>query len=296
MTKDEMLAKMKAPGDMRGTGCYGVIQILVTTRCDGGQCSNCTQMIPHRKKADMSLVNVAAALESVRDYPGIVGIMGGNPCLHPQFPEICRLTAEILPDMSRRGIWANRLNGHGSAVSRTFGYFNFNVHGSRAAADEMRRDVPRARVWGETDPSMHGGVMLDMSDIVPDESARRELIAGCDINQRWSPAVCEIDGQAVAFFCEVAAAWSAVTGDNCGMPVAPGWWRRPMAAFAEQAETCCHHCGVPLRLAGRADSEKTDDVSKSTAAMFGRRSRKAVLHSGIDAQSRELTDYQKLRG
>jgi hypothetical protein len=38
---------------------------------------------------------------------------------------------------------------------------------------------------------------------------------------------------------------------DVGLPVTPGWWRKPMADFEQQVNTCCHHCAVPLRRHGQ---------------------------------------------
>ncbi|HBH49730.1 MAG TPA: hypothetical protein DDX98_13885, partial [Bacteroidales bacterium] len=255
MNIEEALYKMKAPNERRGPN-FGVMQILITTRCDLGNCSNCTQMIPYRKKQDMCLRNFEKALKSVRNYPGIIGIMGGNPCLHKKFREISKIFSNIIPDKKRRGLWTNNINGHGELIQEIYGYFNFNVHGNHKHAKEIIKHIPDARVWGLNVPSLHGGVLVDMSDVVKREEDRWKLIAECDINQKWSPAMAEIDGQLVGYLCEVMAAMEQVrfntSRKNCGFLVEkePNWWKHPMKKYKKQVETFCHHCGVPMRIKG----------------------------------------------
>jgi len=297
MTKNQCLKNMKAPGDMRGTAIYGVMQILVTNRCDGGMCSNCTQMLPYQHgHEDMTPENFLLACESLIDYPGVVGMMGGNPCLHPQFDELCDIMAEVLPNRAKRGIWTNNLNGHGKIVNETFGYYNFNVHGNAKAGEEMRDTCKQAKVWGEELHSLHGAVMVAMSDLVPDKDTRYKIISSCDINQRWSPAIVQRNGKLKGFFCEVAAAWSAVYNDKAGVKIVPEWWKMSMDRFATQVERYCHGCGCALRLKGHYDYEKKDDVSHSTQQLAEQANREHVNHSERDSEARELTDYQRLRG
>ena len=72
-----------------------------------------------------------------------------------------------------------------------------------------------------------------------------------------------IRGELRGFFCEVAGAMASLHADNpdwagsgqqmadIGVKIERGWWRKPMAAFERQVNTCCHHCAVPLRRPGQ---------------------------------------------
>jgi len=297
MTRDEALKKMKAPGDERGKACYGVMQLAITSHCDGGRCSNCTQLLAYRQPRHMRLENALAAIDSVADYPGVIGIFGGNPCLHPDFEKISRHLAEVIPDRRRRGLWTNNMNGHGDLIGEVYGYYNINVHGNVGAAAAVRRDLPGVTVWGErAGESVHGAVLPDLAAVLPSEADRWALIAECDVNQRWSPAIVELGGRAKGFFCEVAAAWADVCGHRSGVKIAPGWWRRPMADFAAQVDRYCHGCGVPLRMAGRPDSDRKDDVTAGEREqMAARENRLGEVVNAESGRCRELTDYMRLR-
>lgn len=301
MTRAECLRRMKAPGDKRGDACYGVMQIVITNRCDLGACANCTQLIPHQdRRIDMSLDNARRAIDSVADYPGVVGIFGGNPALHPQFRAISEHLAAAIPDRARRGLWANNLAGHGDVVRRVYGYFNLNVHGNNNWAAEMHDALPGVKVWGEPTAtsdgsSVHGPVAVALSDVLPRAAERWAAIAQCDVNQRWSPAVAQlVDGELCGFFCEVAAAWASLVGcaEAVRVPVEAGWWRAPMAAWAGQVDAYCHTCGVPLRLAGRPDHDQVDDVSDYWRA---RLAPARCVDARLEDRARELTDYMGLR-
>lgn len=303
MTRTECLKLMKAPGDKRGDACYGVMQIIITNCCDLGTCANCTQFCPYAcRRYFMSLDNVRDAIDSVAEYPGVIGIMGGNPCIHPHFDAISEHLARVIPDKARRGLWTNNFNGHGDRIANTYGYFNLNAHGNKLWAAEMNDAVPAAKVWGMDTPSMHAPVAVSMRDMALTKSRRHDLIATCDINQRWSPAITEIKGYARGYFCEIAAAMAHVLNHppETGVEIVPNWWRRPMENFAHQVDTYCHDCGAPLRLKPVPDSTQAETVSDTwlgtLAANNYPRADRAVLIDQIPADRvAEMTDYQQLR-
>jgi len=289
------MRKMKYPGQKRGDGCYGVIQIIITNHCDIGQCSNCTQLICHqRNRFCMKLDNVKRAIDSLIDYPGVIGIFGGNPCIHPQFKEITAYMKERIPDKKRRGLWTNNFRGYGKIIVDTYGYMNLNVHTNKEAQMEMAEHIdPATPIWGTT-PSHHAPVLVSPIDFGIEESQRYDLIANCDVNQRWSPAVTEHDGELFCYLCEVGAAFAGMTEETqYGMPFTPTWWKHPVIDFQDQL-CFCHNCGVPLKMKGHNDVEFVDDISRSYQ-MVGNRRQKRVVHTSLDSTIDEATDYQGLR-
>jgi len=285
---------MKKPNDVRGD-LYGVFQILITTKCDGGNCSNCTQYIPYRKNEDITLENFKKALSSIASYNGIIGIFGGNPCLHPEFDKITEYLTQVIPDKRRRGLWTNNINGHGELIQKSYGYFNFNVHGNHKHAEEMRRRVPSAKIWGLNKQSEHGAVAVDISDFIEDYDERQEIIEQCDINRRWSPAIMQINGELKGYFCEVAGAMDAVFNKNVGLEITKDWWKKDISYYQKQINECCHHCGVPLKLSGSIDKEQTDTLSRSTIHIAEKNNRKHIQIETTENKAKELTDYMGLR-
>ena len=85
-----------------------------------------------------------------------------------------------------------------------------------------------------------------------DRDERLRMIGNCDVNQNWSAMIGVFRGQLRAWFCELAGAQSILHQNNpdypdTGLPVTPGWWNHPMAAYTEQVKKHCHECGIPLR-------------------------------------------------
>jgi len=217
-------------------------------------------------------------------YFGVVGMFGGNPAMHPKFDVLCRILRENVP-FNQRGLWCNNPVGKGKIMAVTFdtSISNLNVHEDRAAYDEFVRDWPASKkvLKGLDGDSRHSPPYVAMSDVIDDESKRWELIADCDINKYWSAMMCVVNGNLRAFFCEIAAAQAMLHQNNTnwrgtgkpmpdtGLPVTAGWWKKPMADFAEQVHIHCHACGIPLKGFGAlANSGPAEQFSEVHAAIM----------------------------
>lgn len=292
---------MLAPIDKLNSRVNDVMQIVVTTACTL-QCSNCTQLLPFRKDyRHMGLDCFRAAVESLRDWPGVVGIFGGNPCNHPKFAEICKILTEVIPQQRRRGLWSNDLLSHGEIAKQTFypeGRFNLNAHSIQGAAAKIETFLPgRLIAKSDTTQATHAAILIDRRDYgMPDADwvAARE---SCDINQKWSGAIVERDGAPFGYFCEVAAALDGIRGENHGVPAQAGWWKHSIGAlgFQDQIRKCCDAgCGVPLRVFGRKDNEELFDISPSFAGFQNKRG-VSVVRMELEKRVRESTDYMGVR-
>jgi hypothetical protein len=286
-----------APHEKYRQGKNDTIQIIVTHACNLA-CSNCTQLLPFRRDARfMSLDCFRTACESLRDWPGIVGVFGGNPCTHPHFPQLCEIISEIIHP-AHRGLWTNNLMKHGEIAAKTFrhGRLNLNAHADEGAAREIDRWFPgRLIESSRSRPSWHSPILLDRRDFGVSDDEWTQQRENCDINQRWSAAIAERDSKPYGYFCEVAAALDGIRGENHGIPCEPGWWQRPMAEFDYQVGGCCDRgCGVPLKGLGHLDREDTFDISPAwTDATAKPRGKVLVqLHEAMPEQTEQPTDYQ----
>ena len=276
MDQQTALSKMVSPG-MRRPGAYrgGIIQIHITRACDMS-CYNCTQGSNLAGKVPMIPLELfSKAVDTLKDYFGVVGIFGGNPALHPQFGELCRILSEKIP-YERRGLWCNHPKGNGKIMRETFNpsVSNLNVHLSQEAYDEFKRDWPESMPFGLHKDSHHSPVFTALKDLVSSEEERWELISNCDINKNWSSMIGVFRGELRAWFCEIAGAQSMLHQyeadyPDTGVPVENGWWREPMSRFTEQVQVHCHACGIPLRARGYL------------AARAGGKSQVSAVHLGI---------------
>lgn len=277
MDEATCLSRMVAPGQPRpGIWRGGIIQVHVTRACDLA-CFGCTQGSNLRGKPVMiSPEDFEKAMQSLEGYWGVIGIFGGNPAIHPQFEELCRIASLYFPK-TQLGIWCNNPLGKGAIMRQTFNpaVSNLNVHGIEAAYDEFKRDWPESRPFGQNGDSRHSPPFVAMKDVIPDEAKRWELISSCDINQRWSAMLCSIPGKGLrAFFCELAGAQAMLhandpTWPDTGLEATAGWWQRPMTDFAEQVRVHCHSCGIPLRRFGQlSQAGEFEEVSETHADIY----------------------------
>lgn len=292
---------MLTPLDKYQTRANDIIQLVVTTSCNLFTCSNCTQLLPFRTDyLHMQLDCFEKAVQSVRGWPGIVALFGGNPCSHPKFPELCEILSHYIPQ-ERRGLWTNDLLQHGSIAHDTFypdGRFNLNAHAVKAAADVMEHWLPGKLIPStRTEPAWHSAVLVSHRDLNIPYDLWVEKRERCDINQKWSGAVVERDGEPYAYFCEVAASLDGIKGKNHGIPATPGWWGKSMSEFSTQVRNCCDAgCGVPLRLKGHLDWDDHYDISRTFIPMTTLKANRRVtitIHDSEPEHCTLATDYTR---
>lgn len=245
---------MKTPGEYRpGIWLGRVLQIKVTNACDL-DCKNCSVGVGIAKKLKkvffMKPDQFREALKSLHGFPGVIGMFGGNPCLHPNFDELCDIFQQEIPNVQQRGLWSNRLWGHGKKCRETFGpHHNLNVHQVQEAWDEIKRDWPEASPIpaGLTSPSHHGPIFGSMLDLGVSEKDMWEKIGGCYVNQTWSAEITVVNGKLLAYFCEIAATMAELSGvGDLGLPVMPGWYAKPLSYFEAQIRAYCTKCLIPM--------------------------------------------------
>jgi len=227
------------------------IQIDVTNRCSRA-CSNCTRSLAHvTDPFDMSVGEFERALDALKDFPSkseasaqnggvkVVGVIGGEPVMHPQFNTLVDLMTEHIPARENRGLWTTQLI---DAEQRAkFGYINFNPH---------------------SPPSRHHPILVAIKDVITDFSRMWRCIDQCPYQTTWSSSITPKG----FFFCEVAAALDMVFQGPGGLPVEPGVWQEPLGAFSGQMERWCPRCSGAIPLSkdrARPDNEKWDDISES---------------------------------
>lgn len=278
-------------------------QICVTSACwPKPACSNCTRLLGHETKRyfmspDQFEEVLKVAVPFIKHSPAdigkkvnqnnaklpqrkkVLGIFGGEPLMHPNFPDLVDLMCKYVP-MGNRGLWTSfdwkngeskrwgsykdqveRLLGPrptGDVVSLESGYLNWNMHEESQLCD-------------------HSPVLAAANDLIPDEQKRWDVIAKCWVQTEWSAAYAlDYNLDVKFYFCEVASAFDRVFNLGTGLPLEDGVWShhlwferdekgimRPHGPYAKQILTTCGRCGSALKLPGRRDREFTDDISIS---------------------------------
>lgn len=220
------------------------IHVEITNACNL-QCANCTRFVGHHKKPYfMSLDVVRKAISSLVDFPGHVGIMGGEPTLHPQFLDVLAILRELIPDIARRGLWTDgyRYEKYKEEIETTFLADNivYNSHD---------RDVE----------DNHQPLLVHPSDIGISNEKHKEFVENCWIQKRWSASITPKGG----FFCEVAAAQDMLFDGPGGYAIEPAWWNKTPADFADQVERYCSSCSACVPMPKVSAHEEFDYVSAS---------------------------------
>jgi hypothetical protein len=242
-----------------------VIQIELTNACPK-RCSNCTRFCGHHNEPFyMDFETFKLAVDSMKGFKGIVGIMGGEPTIHPEFEKFVRYyrdhigyddfsTASYEPTSNfinhilanayhtgysnQRGLWTSvgpKYYEHFELIQDTFGYQLVNDH---------------------SNASMHNTLMATRKELgVPDDKWIK-LRDKCWVQNLWSASITPKG----AFFCEVAAAMDATLGGPGGWKIEPGWWKRKPADFADQLHWC-EMCSAALPMPARDARGEVDDVS-----------------------------------
>lgn len=256
---------MRSPKDM------GIIEIDITNACVH-QCANCTRFCGHHEKTFfMSFDKFKEAVDSLEGFEGMIGVIGGEPTLHPEFERFAdyirekrtheklniswgpiddmqfHITSTVDKGMTpqSRAVLLSTLSPsyykHFEAINETFGYQLLNDHSSE---------------------SLHQALLMSRKELsIPDEEWIKKRDA-CWIQNTWSATITPKG----AFFCEVAGSLDMLFGGEGGWPVEPGWWKREPADFADQLHWCelCSGClDVPKRLS----HDERDDV---TPGMYDR--------------------------
>lgn len=283
---DAAIARMRGPRNMH------IICIDVTNKCDLA-CSNCTRLLENQDHFwDITPENFRLALRSLKGYWGVIAMIGGNPCMHKNFAELCQIFEEEVPNKLQRGLWTNNYFKHRELCEKTFGTFNLNSHGEQRAEEGLTELATVARstggvAWNYSGHSDHAPLLTAVKDLYP-EQEMWERIANCDINREWSASIVQNKGKLRAYFCEVAASFDLARGTDHGMPLTEGWWNKQITDFSDQVKRFCPGCGVPAKQKGNKDYEEIDTYTDSNADLavksLAKKNRK-IIH--LDATQKE---------
>lgn len=288
------IARMRSPYEMK------IICIDVTNKCDLA-CSNCTRLLENQDYFwDMKPENFRLALRSLEGFPGIIAMIGGNPAMHRNFEELCRIFVEEIPNKEQRGLWTNNIFKYSDLVKEVFGVFNLNPHGDERGIKSLTdlRDIGGELFWYNEGNSSHAPLLTAMKDLF-DEEEMWDRISRCDINQYWSASIIENKGKLRAYFCEIGGSFDLARGEDHGIEPVPGWWRRNVSEFEDQVRHFCPGCGVPAKLKGNMDCEEIDSYTATNADLAEKsrkKGRKVVeVRRKADAEflDGKVTDYSE---
>lgn len=247
---------MKSPKDMK------VLQIDITNACVN-KCSNCTRFCGHHNKPFfMDFETFKKAVDSYEGWNGMVGIIGGEPTLHPEFEKFANylkekrtkanlnLARKPIPDFqnyifqnftkgkSLAGLWCSLNSGyyrHFEIINETFQDQYLNDHNNKC---------------------LHQAILVTRKELgISDEEfyKRRD---NCFAQNTWSATITPKG----AFFCEVAAHLDMLFNGPGGWQIEKGWYNRTPDEFGDQLQWC-EMCGLCLDVPQRISCDERDDIT-----------------------------------
>lgn len=271
---------MRSPADMQ------TIQIDITNACNK-RCSNCTRFCGnHEKVFFMDYDTFKRAMDSLDDYDGVIGVMGGEPTLHPEFDRFVEFIQnkfgkfkgkdrmaypqkEFIKEIRRREFDSHVLRKNPGKMD------NFKMCGpglwSNMGSTYYEKYESIQETFGvqflndHINPSYHQPGLFARKDLgIPDDEWIK-LRDNCWIQNEWSATITPKG----AFFCEIAGALDMLFDGPGGWPIEPGWWKRKPEEFGDQLHWC-EICGFALNTFMRDAEEETDDVSPTVYEMLAK--------------------------
>lgn len=248
---------MRSPADMK------IVMIDITNACHFA-CSNCTRFCgEHAKPFFMDVDFFKKAVDSMEGFPGIVGIIGGEPSLHPHFEEMMDYYASRIKEprpAAFLGTPTPTFKDYGRMVrwmrGRKRGLFSALGPGYYKNFEKIQDIFPYQSLNDHQSVSMHQAILVTRKELgIPDDEWYK-LRDNCWIQNIWSATITPKG----AFFCEIAAALDTLFKGPGGWPVEPGWWKRTPAEFGDQLNWC-ESCSVALKMPANNANDSCDIVS-----------------------------------
>ena len=248
-----------------------VIQIEITNGCSL-QCSQCTRFVGHyRKPFFMDLAMVEKAIKSLDGFPNRIGIMGGEPTLHPQFKEICQLMQKYVPNRRQRELWTNGLKWaeYEAVIKETF--------------DE---DLIIYNDHKDKEVGLHQPLLVAAEEILDDRELMWRLIGNCWVQWRWAASITPKGG----FFCEVAAAQDQLFNGPGGYAPEKGWWDKNPNEFMDQVKRYCPRCSGAIPMERVSSHASYDLISKKNAELLKNHCSPKLLRGDYKIFDKKLTE------
>lgn len=249
-----------APADMK------VIQLEATNACPK-RCSNCTRFVSHQRKPFLAdREQWRRMVESMRGFGGMVGFMGGEPTIHPDFDWMVRLYRERIGNGHLYPVPTQPIADFSSyyqakltSINHTRGLWTSLGPGYYKHYTLIQETFPYQCVNDHSHAGLHQALLVTYKDLGISREEFEAKRDNCWVQRLWSASATPWG----TYFCEVAAAIDHLfyQGANA-WPLEPGWWRRKPAEFGAQLKLC-DHCSACLDVPRRPATDEIDDVSPS---------------------------------
>jgi len=238
-------------------------------------CAYCTRYIRHLRqdqRFNIELDTFRKAVLSLEGFPGRIGLIGGEPTLHPQFEDICLiLRDELKIAREKLGLWTSggkAFERYKKLIKEIFGMLAYNEH------NESQKKA-----------QLHQPLTIAIDDTLEDEEYKRKLIDDCWLQRTWCPTI----NPKGCFFCEVAGALDILLDGQGGYPIEPGWWKKEPRDFQDQVKRYCKYCGVAIPLQRELLSVAKEKFSPQLLNIFKEHNLKNLSDKYITLFDKKLT-------
>ena len=226
------------------------IQIDITNACPLN-CAHCNRLVGHHKKPYfMNVDAVAKAIESLDGFPGTVGIIGGEPLLHPDIAEICSLVRKMIPREKRH----IATMGYKWDEYKDLLFDTFDIEGIQYNDHSNTNEV------------CHQPVLVAAEDILEDRELMWRLIGNCWMQWRWCGSITPKGG----FICETAGAIDMLFDGPGGYPIERGWWNKEVEHITDQVKRYCPRCSMCVPFPKYDCKAGCELVSRGNAALLAK--------------------------
>jgi len=249
-----------------------VCQIELTNVCSK-DCIYCSRFVRHLRndqKFFMDLKTLEKALDSLEGWENRIGIIGGEPTLHPNFEEVCRVLQKKHPK-SKYGLWTtggSKFKKYQTLINETFELISYNEHNNY-----------------QKETCQHQPITIAIRDVVKVQEIRDKLINECWVQKKWAPTI----SPKGTFFCEVAYAIDVILDGPGGWPIEQGWWRKKPNEFREQINQYCQYCGMPIPLERDYLVTNKEKISTGNLALFKAHNLQRISKQDITIFDKELS-------
>jgi hypothetical protein len=225
----------------------------------------------------MDMQTFIKALDSLADWPNIIGIIGGEPSYHPQLEEMCAEIKKRFPK-DKMGFWTQggpAFERHRGLISETFRILAYNEH------NEEQQSLCR-----------HQPLTIAIKEAVPDEGTRSQLIDNCWVQRIWCPTINHFG----AYFCEVGAAQDVLLNEGRNAwPIKPGWWKKTPEQFKDQVSALCGNCGMAIPMERELICKKTEKFSPLLLQRFRENRLAKVSENDVEIFGHAFTKEELIR-
>ena len=255
------------------------MQIDITNHCFHAclYCSRYNRHLRPDQREHMPVETFVAALRSLQDWPAHIGIVGGEPLLHPELKTLNALLRQHFPK-ERLILWTSGLPETALEdpscdpdIQMTYGFIAYNPHGPE--------QVKKCR---------HQPLTVAINEAVPDRDLMWQLIDNCWVQRTW----CATMTHKGAYFCEVAAAQDILLNDGANAwPIEPGWWKRPPDSkeFLAQKNLLCPNCGMAIPMERELLLKQSQKMTPRLLEYFGALGLKRVEEKDVELFTKQFS-------